>query len=212
MKNVLVTVITVLLLLGTVGCRSKRVMSSQALPEESVQALPAESVQATPLESVQAGSTEVEVPFTGREFRSDANFFRATQNGLSPDLSTARRIAMLNAKNELASAIETTMKAVSVNYTNQRTMSYQQEFANRFEEEVRAVVNQTLNDVAIIGERTFREFDGRFMVYVALEMNREVLLQKLNNQMLKDERMRLDFDQDQFHKLFDEEMQKNQNR
>ena len=189
MKKVFVSLVTVSLLFAAAGCKSKQ-----------------------PLPSVQAGSVEVEVPFSSREYRSDENHFRATQSGRSPDLSTARRIAQLNARTELAGLVESTIKSVSTNYINQRTVGDRQEFANRFDEEARAVVNQTLNDVRIIGERTFREANGSYTVYVAIEMSKDAMVNALNSRISQNERLRLDFDQHQFRRIFDEEMRQFQNR
>jgi hypothetical protein len=190
MKYIFVSMLAVSMMFAT-GCRSKQ----PALP------------------SVQAGSTEVEVPFSGREYRTNENFFRATQIGRSPDLSAAKRIALLNARTELASAVEATIKAVSTNYTNQRTIENRQEFASRFDEEARVIVNQRLNDVNIIGERVFREANGSYTYYVVIEMSKDALLNSLNDQISRDERLRLDFDQHQFRRVFEEEMRKfEQNR
>jgi hypothetical protein len=186
--NFFTTIMMVSILFAAAGCKSKK------------------------LPSVQAGSTEIAVPFASKEYRSDANFFRATQSGKSPDLSTAKRIALLNARTELGGHIETTMKAVTSNYTNQRTIDNRQEYASKFEEEARAIVNQKLNDVTIIGERVFRESNGGYTYYIAIEMNKDALLQNINNRISKDERLRLDFDQYQFRKIFDEEMKRFENR
>ena len=182
-------IIAVLLLVAAAGCKSKQ-----------------------PLPSVQAGSVEVEVPFSSREYRSNENFFRATQSGRSPDVSTAKTIALLNARTELAGAVESTIKAVSTNYINQRTVGDRQEFSNRFDQEARAVVNQRLVDVTIIGERAFREQNGSYTVWIAIEMAKDALLNSLNDRISNDERLRLDFDQHQFRKIFDEEMKQFQSR
>jgi len=183
------TIMAVVMLFAVAGCKGKK-----SLP------------------SVQAGSTEIVVPFSGKEYKSDANFFRATQLGKSPDLSAAKRIALLNAKTELGGLIETTMKAVTSSYTNQRTIDDRQEYASKFEEETRAIVNQKLNDVTIIGERVFKENNGGYTYYIAVEMSKDALLQNMNSRISKDERLKLDFDQYQFRKVFDEEMKKFENQ
>ena len=185
MKKMFTSILTVSLIFAFSGCKSKK-----GLP------------------SVQAGSTEIEVPFSGREYRTDANYFRATDNGRSPDLSTAKRIALLNAKAELAGAIESTMKSVQETYTNQRTIGDRQEFASKFESMRREVVNQRLNDVRIMDEKVFKERDGGYRYYIVVEMSKEAMLNSIQEQILKDEKLRLDFDQHQFRKIFDEETRK----
>jgi len=160
------------------------------------------------LPSAQAGATEVEVPFSDPKYKSNADFFRASQSGRSPDLSTAKRIALMNARTELGTLIESTMKVVTENYINQISVGDRQEYMSKFEEQARSVVNQTLNDVTIIGERTFKETNGGFTYYVAVEMSKDALLGKLNTNISKDERLQLDFNQHRFREVFNEEMKK----
>jgi len=188
MKNIFLTIMTVALLFAVAGCGGTKKLA-----------------QVT-------GAVEVEVPFTGREYRSNTDFFRASQSGRSPDLSTARRIALLNARTQLGTLIESTMKVVSENYTNQADVGDRQDFMNKFEEQARSVVNQTLSDVAIIGERNFRESNGSYTCYIAIEMSKDVLLQGLNNSISRDERLQLEFNQHRFRQIFDEEMKKFENR
>ena len=181
MKKMFTSILTVLLILTFSSCKSRK-----ALP------------------SVQAGSMEIVVPFSSREYRTDENYFRATDNGKSPDLSTAKRIALLNAKAEIAGALESTLKSVQEIYTNQRTMGERQEFASKFESMRREVVNQKLNDVRIMDEKVFRERDGGYRYYIVVEMSKDAMLKSIQEQILKDEMLRLDFDQHQFRKIFDE--------
>jgi hypothetical protein len=158
--------------------------------------------------SVQKGSTEVTVPLAGKEYQSDKEYFRASQSGKSPDLATAKKIALQNAKTELAGNIQSTIKAVTDNYTNQRSVGDKQAYENKFEEMARSVVNQTLNDVKIIGEKTFKEKDNKFTYYVAIEMSKEPIIKDLADRISKDQQLQLDFDKKQFLKVFDEEMDK----
>jgi hypothetical protein len=158
--------------------------------------------------SVQSDSTEVSVPFSGKEFRTDKEYFRASQSGKSPDLATAKKIALQNAKAELAGNIQSLIKAVTENYTNQRTVGDKQEFENKFEENARTVVNQTLNDVKVIGEKVFKEKDGKYTYYMAIEMSKEPVINNVADRISKDAKLQLDFDKHQFQKVFDEEMEK----
>jgi hypothetical protein len=158
--------------------------------------------------SVQSDSTEVTVPLSGAEYRTDKDYFRASQSGKSPDLATAKKIALQNAKAELAGNIQSLIKAVTENYTNQRTVADKQEFENKFEENARAVVSQKLNDVKIIGDKVFKEKDGKYTYYVAIEMSKEPIVNSFADRISKDAKLQLDFDKHQFQKVFDEEMQK----
>jgi hypothetical protein len=162
--------------------------------------------------SVQKGTTEIEVPLSGKEYRSDKDHFRASQSGISPDLATAKKIALSNAKAELAGNIQSTVKAVTESYTNQRSVAEKQEFENKFEENARLVVNQSLNDVKIIGDKVFKEKSGKYTYYVAIEMNKAAIENNIADRISKDSKLQLDFDKHQFQKVFDEEMKKFENQ
>jgi predicted NAD-dependent protein-ADP-ribosyltransferase YbiA (DUF1768 family) len=158
--------------------------------------------------SVQSDSTEVSVPLSGKEYRTAKDYFRASQSGKSPDLATAKKIALENAKTELAGNIQSIVKAVIENYTNQRTVADRQEFENKFEEYAREVVRQQLNDIKIIGEKVFKEKDGKYTYYVAVEMSKEPVINNVADRISKDAKLQLDFDKYQSRKIFDEEMEK----
>jgi predicted NAD-dependent protein-ADP-ribosyltransferase YbiA (DUF1768 family) len=162
--------------------------------------------------SVQSASTEVSVPLSGKEYRTDTEYFRATQSGKSPDLATAKKIALQNAKAELAGNIQSVVKAVTDQYTNQRAVADKQEYESKFEELARTVVNQTLNDVKIIGEKIFKENDGKLTYYIAIEMSKEPVVNNLADRISKDAKLQLDFDKHQYQKVFDEEMKKFEDR
>ena len=111
MKTTNLLLIPAVALLTVVGCKSKKTTVQK-----------------------ETGAVEITVPFSGKEFRSDENYFRAKQIGKSPDLATAKKIAFQNAKSEMASNINSTVKKVTDQYTNQRTVGNAQEFENKFEE------------------------------------------------------------------------------
>src|SRR3954470_5047351 len=119
MKTIHVMFVPTVALMMITGCKSKK---------------------ATPVQK-ETGAIEISVPFSSKEFRSDENAFRAKQVGKSPDLATAKKIAFQNAKAELASNIQSTVKRVTDQYTNQRTVGNTQEFENKFEELAREVVD-----------------------------------------------------------------------
>ena len=68
--------------------------------------------------SVTKGRQEVSFPCQ-EQGKSDKNHFRASATAKSADLNAAKQKAMLNAKQELASRIESTIKSVTENYINE---------------------------------------------------------------------------------------------
>lgn len=186
-RNFILLVCTVAILFGINACKTKK-----------------------PIQNV-TGSTEISLPFTGKEYQSDKDFFRAKQLGKSPDLATSKKIALQNAKSELASNVQSLIKTVTDQYTNQRTVGTAQDFENKFEELTREVVNQNLADVKIIGEKTFKETDGSYTYWIAVEMSKTSVLDGINNKISKDAKLLLDYDKKKFEETFNNEMQKLEN-
>lgn len=153
-------------------------------------------------------STIIEIPLSGKEFQNDRNYFRAKQSGNSPDLSTSKKIALQNAKAELAGSINTLVKGVTEQYTNQRTLANRQEFENMFEENIRTVINQELNDVKIIGEQVLKETNGSYTYWIAIEVSKKSIQDNIEKQIFNQERHQLDLDKQRFMEIFDREMEK----
>src|SRR4051812_17260396 len=156
----------------------------------------------------ETGAVEISVPFSSKEYRTDENAFRAKQVGKSPDLATAKKIAFQNAKAELASNIQSTVKRVTDQYTNQRTVGNTQEFENKFEELAREVVDLQISNVKEIGEKIFKETDGAYSYWIAIEAGKKEVFDKLDAKISSDAKLKLDYDKQKFQTIFDSEMKK----
>ncbi len=156
----------------------------------------------------ETGATEISVPFSSKEFRSDEDNFRAKQVGKSPDLATAKKIAFQNAKSEMAANINSTIKRVTDQYTNQRTIGNKQEFENKFEELAREVVNLEISNVREIGEKIFKETDNSYSYWIAIEANKKTIFDKVDAKISSDAKLKLDYDKQKFQSIFDAEMKK----
>lgn len=153
------------------------------------------------------GATEIIIPCQD-EGRSDINYFRADNSASSSNLSLSRERALTMTKQRLAGLIETQIKSVTDRYVNEYDVGDRHEFSGKFENLTREVINQTLRDVAITCERTFQETDGRYTTYVAIEVNKETLFNGFDNYISRDEKLRVDYNKQQFQKIFDEEMER----
>ena len=156
----------------------------------------------------ETGAVEISVPFSSKEYRSDENTFRAKQMGKSPDLATAKKIAFQNAKSELAGNIQSTIKRVTDQYTNQRTVGNAQEYENKFEEMAREVVKLQISNVKEIGEKIFKEPDGSYSYWIAIEAGKKEVFDKMDSKISSGAKLKLDYDKMKFQKIFDEEMKK----
>jgi hypothetical protein len=155
----------------------------------------------------QAGMEEVTLPLSGKEYQSDKDFYRAKGSGKSPDISTAKKIALNNAKSEVAGLINSTIKTVTDNYVNQRSVADAQDFESKFESLTREVVNQQLSDVKIIGEKLFQK-DKTYEYWVAIEVSKQAILDGINNNISKNQKLAIDYDKKKFEEIYNQEMQK----
>lgn len=154
------------------------------------------------------GETEVIVPCSGPDFFTTTKFFRANSIGESQDQVTSKKKALTNARNELAQAIQTTVKTVTDNYVNSREMNNKEEVEERFESLNREVVDQTISGVRTLCEKLMKTEAGTYKTYVAIELSADELVAKYNERISKDERLKIDYDYEKFKETFEKEMEK----
>jgi hypothetical protein len=158
--------------------------------------------------SAPKGEVEVSVPCSGPGFFTDNKVFRANSIGESSDQVTSKRRAMTNARNDLASSIQTTVKTVTDNYVNSREFNNREEIEERFESLNREIVNQKLQGVKTICEKLVKTPEGRFKTYIAIELSADELVKAYNERLSQDERLKIDYDYEKFKETFEKEMDK----
>ncbi len=151
--------------------------------------------------------TELILPCSDEEFSSDMTYFRGTGMAEGTNLASTRRRANLDANAALAASVNRTIKSVTDRYSQDITVGDVNEYSERFEDLTRSVVNQSLNNVATVCSKTF-ERDGRYSVYVAVEVAKDELMNNISSRISRDERLRLDYDKMKFENIFNEEMEK----
>ena len=148
---------------------------------------------------------------SGDKFQNSKEFFRGNATGQSMSLETAKKKAMSNCRNYIASNINTTVKAVTDNYVNSRTYNNVEEVEEKFEFLSREVVKQELSGLKVICEvPTKKIIDGKeiYTFYMAMELSGSDLLAKMNERISKDESLKIDYDYEKFKETFNEEMGK----
>jgi len=187
MKTTKLLLIPALALLTFTGCKSKK--------------------KATPIEK-ETGAKEISVPFSSKEYKTDEDFYRARSSGKSPDMAAAKKIALNNAKSEMASNMQTMIKKVTDQYTNQRTVGKDQEYENKFEELSREVTNQSLANIRVKDEKIFQEADGKYTYWVAIEADKKEVFKQIDAKISSDKKLQLDYDKKKFEEIFNSEMKK----
>lgn len=152
------------------------------------------------------GNATIKIPCSN--YKSDDEYFRASQSANSTDLASSRDNALFAAKRRLAGIIETKIKEVGVRYSEERKIGNKSEFSEKIENEARSVVSQNLVDVNIVCEETLQKDDGSYNTFVAVECKKETLYNGMHSAISKNEKLRQDYDQQQFRKVFEEEMKK----
>lgn len=159
-----------------------------------------------------AGEVLIEQYCSGPEYFSNDEFFRANGLGESMDQATARKKAYSNARADLASAVNTTIKGTIDNYVNSREFNNREEVEERFEGLTREVINQELQGTKTICEKAVKVTDtGNYKYYVAIELSGQDLLGSMNERLSSDERLRIDYDYEKFKETFESEMEKMKN-
>lgn len=154
------------------------------------------------------GEKEVIVPCSGPDFFTNNKVFRANSIGESMDQVTSKKKALTNARNELAQSIQTTVKTVTDNYTNSRSMNRKEELEQKFEQLNREVVEQTLQGVRTICEKLVQTKDGNYKTYIAIELSADDLVKQYNQRLSTDDRLKIDYDYEKFKDTFNHEMEK----
>ncbi len=155
---------------------------------------------------VPAGMTEEVIPLSGPQYRSDAEYYRAVQNGVSPERSMAQKIAMQNARQELAAAVKADLAQVTENYARSQQMEANKSYQSQMTEMAYTVVDQQLANVGVVAEKLYRESDGSFRYYVCLEMSKAALAEQLTGALSNMQSADLEFDKEQFGKIFKEQL------
>lgn len=162
-------------------------------------------------EKLPKGEREVNIPCSGTDYFTNNKFFRANSLGESSDLRVSKEKAMTNARAELAASIQSTVKTVTDNYVNSREFNNKEDLEERFEQLNRTVVDQTLSGIKMICEKQVQVDGGSYRTYVAIELSASDIVQKYNENLSQDQRLKIDYDYEKFKETFDKEMEKMSN-
>jgi len=157
------------------------------------------------------GEVEVKLPCSGPQFFTDNKNFRANAMGQSENEEVAKSKAYVIARNNLAQSIQTTVKTVTDNYTNSRSMDNKESLEQKFESLNREVVDQQIRGVQTLCETiTKSTANGQLLykAYVAIGLASEDLLKSYSDRISKDDQLKIDYDYEKFKDTFNKEMDK----
>ncbi len=153
------------------------------------------------------GETLIVTHCSGDDYISDKEHIRATGIGESMDQMTAKKKARANAQAELAKTISSIMKIVGDNYVNSTEVNNQEELTESFQELSRTVVNEEIKGAVKTCEKFTKTESGNYKCYMALELSGNELLQKYNEKLSNDDKIKADYNYEKFKEIFDQEME-----
>lgn len=154
--------------------------------------------------SIQNESIDTTVPFSKSKYKTDKNNFRAKNLVNSRDFATAKKIALLNAQVEIANTIKNTLKNVTSQYSSEKSIGKSEEF----EDGVKTSLSQTLTGTRILGEKIYKESNGTYNYWIAIEIPTQSVISGINSKLSNNAKLNFDFDQHKFQEIFDKEMEK----
>ena len=114
-------------------------------------------------------------PFSGSKYMSDKRHWRSTGTGSSSDLGIAKQRALLEARKNLASEVQTQMLAASEQFQRQQEVGDQEIMGKTFQQLYREVLNTQLNDAVVADQKTFSKPNGQYAHYVAMQAHKRSL-------------------------------------
>jgi hypothetical protein len=151
---------------------------------------------------------KVKEPFRGNAYESNNRLFRSTGKGESSQDNIALGKANNEAKAQLASQVNTTMKQVADQYLGQTENERAADVADKFQSLTREVMNTNLADMRKTGqEKYFNEKTKVYTVFVAYEIKKNAMFRFMKKQAKTDQTID-ERQQEVIQKILDEELKK----
>ena len=153
-------------------------------------------------------SREVKLPFSEKEYKTNAEFLRARANGESRDLQGGEMIARHNAEAVLANTIGTAIKGVTEQYFQNTSDNNSNDFSNKFESTTRTITNEAVSNIKIVDTKTFKKANGVYDTWMVIEVSKKSILAGTLKAMSNQKAFKLESDQAKFREIFEQEMSK----
>lgn len=156
-----------------------------------------------------AGKT-IELPCSGIN-RSDKDYYRQLGIGKDTEMSIAQANALKNAKDLLLKRLGGMVVGLSTNYSKTYQKSGRgDDLEGIVESELTTAVKKALEDADNACEQAAVLPTGEIQYYYVIEVQKQDLAGKMAKAISENEKLRADFDRDQFRKYAEEYMKKQQ--
>ena len=153
-------------------------------------------------------SREVKLPFSEKEYKTNAEFLRARANGESRDLQGGEMIARHNAEVVLANTIGTAIKGVTEQYFQNTSDNNSNDFSKKFESTTRSITNEAVSNIKIVDTKTLKKANGVYDTWMVIEVSKKSILAGTLKAMSNQKAFKLESDQAKFREIFEQEMSK----
>jgi hypothetical protein len=137
--------------------------------------------------------------------------WRASGNGVSPKESFALSTAELNAKARLARQLQEQINSLIRTFNQQHQADRTQDLVGKDTEISEGYADQLLINVKTVCSNTYVKEDGSYNVYVCVEMGEESL-PRIHKKLTDDQKLSIDFDEQQFKKEMEKAKEDFRNR
>ncbi len=145
-------------------------------------------------------------PCNDLNFYSDKQYFRATGMAEHQDLQTAKRIASLEARTQLASNISIRVKSVTRNYFLEQKIGDNGKHTAVFEGINRLTSSQQLKNIYVVCSETNYK-NNQFIVRLAVEVATEDVLTNLMDAFSNEPATKDSYDKSMLEKVFIKEIE-----
>jgi hypothetical protein len=129
----------------------------------------------------------------------ESKTWRASGNGVSVKEAFAKNIAELNAKARLARQLEEQINTLIRSFNQQHETEIASSLVGKATEIADGYADKLLTNVKLICTNTYVKEDGSYNVYVCVEMGEEGLA-PIRKALTEDQKLSIDFAEDQFKK------------
>lgn len=184
MKLYLKIIPTLFIIISVIGCGTKKT----AVPKDEI---------------------DVIEPCSGEEYFSTNESFRASAVGESSNQNMAKQKAYRNARQLLASNINSKISIVADNYAKETSLNNVDEVMLQVQSLGRETVSQSLSGVKEICIKTTKSLStGKYKTYLAIELGSQELIQNLSEILSSDEVLKVDYNYEKFKQTFYDELEK----
>jgi hypothetical protein len=130
---------------------------------------------------------------------------------VSPDLAIAKKIALQNAKSELATSIQSTFNQVNTSYFEQYGVGATPDLSQKIEGMSQDIASQVLTNVTLKDQKYQKiKKSDHVRCFVAVEMSKEEIGRVAMDGIAKAAKNKIDIDEAQYRKIFEETLSKDE--